>query len=170
MLTKITTLVALNMLYAQAVITPGVVIAGTAALPTGYPLATTALTGAAITAYTATIWYGGYLCIRQGDNWTYPGINAAGQAMVAAASATMMNYYPTTTAQVGIQQAAVIGENAGFSACTTASTAVADNATAYVAAGIIANRVVFKANAAYANNIATLNIDFVLAATYQVGW
>ena len=90
--------------------------------------------------------------------------------MVAAASATMMNYYPTTVAQVGIQQAAVIGENAGFSACTTASTAVADNATAYVAAGIIANRMVFKANAAYANNIATLNIDFVLAATYQVGW
>ena len=91
MLTKITTLVALNMYYAQAVVTPGNLLGGSAAAPTNYPLATTVLPSPGTTT-SAVAWYGGYQCIRQGFAYTFPGVNGAGTpptALLATASATM---------------------------------------------------------------------------------
>jgi hypothetical protein len=91
MLTKITTLVALNMYYAQAVITPGSLIGGTPAAPTKFPLATTILPTPGTTTSTPD-WYGGYKCIRQGFAYTFPGVNGAGTpptALSATTSATM---------------------------------------------------------------------------------
>jgi hypothetical protein len=78
------------MLYAQAVVTPGNTLSGTAALPAGYPLATTILT--TIPATNDQTFYGGYLCIRQGFAFTFPGVNGAGTpptALLATTSATM---------------------------------------------------------------------------------
>ena len=92
MLTKITTLVALNMLYAQAVVTPGNLLGGDAAGPTNYPLATTVLPAPGTTT-SAVAWYGGYQCIRQGFAYTFPGVNnlaaSPPTALLTTISATM---------------------------------------------------------------------------------
>lgn len=94
MLTKITTLIALHMWHAEAVITPGTTIGGTAGAPTGYPKAVTVISSVPAT----NLLVGGYDCIRQGLFWNFPGTNGAGSpptALAVATSNSILSYYPT---------------------------------------------------------------------------
>lgn len=167
MLSKISTMMAVNMFYAKAA-TPGKTIDGTLDTPSGYPLGTPMTTPDAY-----PLFKGGYDCIRSGYYWTFPGTNGSGTpptALSTTASATIRSFYPTTEAMLGTAQVNAIGEAAASSGCTAASTAIGNNAIAWGTSALITNRVVYHADAVYATNIAAsvlLSIDFVLAATFQ---
>ena len=81
--------------------TPGETMIGTVALPTGYPLAITAVTAGSPVGINFSPG-GGYSCIRQGFFWTFPGTNdATPVALVTTTSGTVRTFYQSKDSELG---------------------------------------------------------------------
>ena len=177
MLTKLTLLTAV----AQAV-TVGVTLSGTAAAPTNYiKWVTTA-------AATDPLTWGanGYGCLRKLLMYTYPMATTGASAITVpntTQTTTILTFWPTTTAQLGttnaVGTATAAGQNSGCTAITL-GTATPPNIVAAAASTITPDRLVWQPAAAdptYAQDTPAspaigqfMNIDFVLATTFQNSW
>jgi hypothetical protein len=181
MFTKLTTLA----IVAQAAVTPGLRLAGTALAPTDYIRAPTSDTSAV-----TNIWdygAGGYTCLRNGFTYAWPQVfTAASPAVVSTSvSTTIAAFYNTATTQYGTINTDDAGTNILNSGCfrtssTTGITATAaHSATVWYANGEVATKIPdrlfsYSANTYLADTVMTaayasvlLNVDFVLAATFQ---
>jgi len=168
MLTKIALLAAV----AQAVVTPGNRLGGTAASPTQYVAWVTA------SAETATNNYAnkGYACVRKGWVYAFPMATTANNAITVpntTQTTTINSFWPTTVAQLGTVSTVAAGAAGDSSGCYSAITTAAAAAICATSDALTPNRLLWLSGANYAADIGTqtanlmINVDFVLAVTYQ---
>ena len=158
---KLNTLALTTALVAAA--TPGQTVSGTPAAPTGFPLAITASAETTGQAFG----YNGYACIRRGFNYVFP-MYSIGNVVGSQQSTIINAFYQTAISQLGAISATVAGAANDSSGCFISVAAAANCALVWNGASPIANRIKYIGNSVYATSIAQpLNIDFVLAATYQ---